>query len=101
MGCERERERERERAREKEKEPNSVMLFQVSHGRPRADIAAELSQGPLKKVLMEVMTDNASQDCGTFSNRGLVVFVTRSVVIVLILVFYCHDSDFLACFNVC
>ena len=50
---------------------------------------------------MEVMTDNASQDCGTFSSRGLVVFVTRSVVIVLILVFYCHDSDFLACFNVC
>jgi len=30
--------------------------------RPRADIAAELSQGPLKKVLMEVMTDNASQE---------------------------------------
>ena len=30
--------------------------------RPRAGTAAELSQGPLRKVLMEVMTDNASQE---------------------------------------
>ena len=50
---------------------------------------------------MEVMADNASQDCRTFLSRGLVVLVIRSVVIVLILVFYCHDSDILECFNVC
>ena len=90
-----------ERKRERAKHCHVLSNFASCSGRPRADIAAELSQGPLKKVLMEVMTDNASQDCGTFSSRGLVVFVTRSVVIVLILVFYCHDSDFLACFNVC
>lgn len=74
-----------ERERGRAKHSHVVSSFASCSGRPRADIAAELSQGPLKKVLMEVMTDNALQDCGTFSSRGLVVFVTRSVVIVLIL----------------